>query len=148
MNFTLSTSYSHSDPLLSRQGAAFDHIESLPSHNLVIWTNGSAPFLFGKDGCDILINCSFCGAETTHSYSAELMCLSFLLKPAPFCKVFASPGSTIKSATSFLFSNSRSVLSSFFPSFLHSQANMAEPINFLFFIFSQATKSCRHISFD
>ena len=48
----------------------------------------------------------------------------FLLKPAPFCKLFAGVGSTNKSATSLLLSDSRSVLAilSSPPSFLLPQS--------------------------
>ena len=42
----------------------------------------------------------------------------FLLKPAPFCTLLAGLGSTSKSATFLLLSDSRSVLSSIFPLYL------------------------------
>ena len=54
-----------SDPPFSRQGAALAHLEFLPSHNLVLWTDGSVPFYFGKGDSGVLANCSLCGTEAT-----------------------------------------------------------------------------------
>ena len=62
--------------LLSRQGAALAHLDSL-SHDLVLWTDGSVPFPYGKGGSGVLANCSLCGAEATLSFSAGPVCLSF-----------------------------------------------------------------------
>ena len=45
---TLSSPCSRSDPRLSRQGAALAHLNSLPPYDLVLWPDGSVPFLFGK----------------------------------------------------------------------------------------------------
>ena len=56
---TLSSPCSHSDPPHSRQGAAVAHLDSLPPHDLVLWTDGSIPF--GKGGSGVLANCSLCG---------------------------------------------------------------------------------------
>ena len=60
---------------LSRQGAALAHLDSLPPHDLVLWTDGSVPF--GKGGCGVLANCSLCGTEATLSFSAGPVCSSF-----------------------------------------------------------------------
>ena len=49
---TLSTPCFRSDPPHSRQGAALAHLDSLPAHDLVLWTDGSVPF--GKGGSDVL----------------------------------------------------------------------------------------------
>ena len=101
---TLSSSCSRSDLPLSRQGSALAHLDSLSPHNLVLWTDGSVPFPFGKDSSFVLVNCSLCGTETTLSFSTGPVCSEvFLLKPAPFCTLFADLGSTNKSAISFLF---------------------------------------------
>ena len=62
---TLSTRCSRSDPPLSRQGSALAHLDSLPSHDLVLCTDGSVPFRFGKGGSGALANCSLCGIEAT-----------------------------------------------------------------------------------
>ena len=48
-----------------------------PPHNLVLWTDGSVPFPFGKGGSGILANCSLCGTEATLSFSAGPVCSSF-----------------------------------------------------------------------
>ena len=98
---TLSSPCSRSDPPHSRQGAALAHLDSLPPHDLVLWTDGSVPFLFGKGGSGVLANCSLCGTEATLSFSAGPV---FPLKPAPFCTLFAGLGNTIKSAIFLLFS--------------------------------------------
>ena len=74
---TLSTLCSRSDPPLTRQGAALAHLDSLPSHNLVLWTDDSVPFAFGKGDSGVLANCSLCGTETTLSFSAGAVCSSF-----------------------------------------------------------------------
>ena len=62
---------------LSCQGAALAHLDSLSPHDLVLWTDGSVPFPFGKSGSGILANCSFCGTEATLSFLAGAVCLSF-----------------------------------------------------------------------
>ena len=74
MEFTLSSPCSRFDPLFSRQGAALAHLDSLPSHDLVLRTDGSVPFNFGKSGYGILANCSLCGTEATLFFSAGSVC--------------------------------------------------------------------------
>ena len=64
-------------PPHSRQGAALAHLYSLPPHDLVLWTDGSVPFPFGKGGSGVLANCSLCGTEATLSFSAGPVCSSF-----------------------------------------------------------------------
>ena len=68
---------SRSDPPHSCQGVALTHLDSLPPHDLVLWTDGSVPFSFGKSGSSILANCSLCGTEATLSVSAGPVCSSF-----------------------------------------------------------------------
>ena len=51
---TLSTPCSRSDPPLSRQGAALAHLDSLPHHDLVLWTDGSVPFPWFRRFCQLL----------------------------------------------------------------------------------------------
>ena len=58
---TLSSPCSRSDPPHSRQGAALAHLDSFSPHDLVLWTDGSVPFPFGKGGSGVLANCSLCG---------------------------------------------------------------------------------------
>ena len=77
---TLPTPCSRSDPPHSRQGAARAHLDSLLPHDLVLWTDGSVPFPFGKGGSGVLANCSLCGTEVTLSFSAGPVCLSFSAK--------------------------------------------------------------------
>ena len=74
---TLPTPCSRSDLPLSRQGAALAHLDSLPPHDLVLWTGGSVPFPFGKGGSGVLANCSICGTEATLSFPAGPVCSSF-----------------------------------------------------------------------
>ena len=74
---TLSSPCSRSDPPHSRQGAALAHLGSLPLHDLILWTDGSVPFPFGKGGSGVLANCSLCGTEATLSFSAGPVCSSF-----------------------------------------------------------------------
>ena len=66
-----------SNPPLSRQGAALAHLGSLPPHDLVLWTDGSVSFPFGKGGFSVLANCSLCGTEATLSFLAGPVCSSF-----------------------------------------------------------------------
>ena len=73
---TLSSSCFRSDPSLSRQGVVLAHIDSLPPHDLVFWTDGSIPFPFSKGGSGVLANCFFCGTEATLSFSAGPVCSS------------------------------------------------------------------------
>ena len=75
VEFTLSFPCSRSDPPLS-----LAHLNSLPSHDLVLWTDGSVPFPFGKGGSGVLANCSLYGTEATLSFSAGPVCLSFSAK--------------------------------------------------------------------
>ena len=44
---------------------------------MVLWTDGSVPFPFGKGGSGVLANCSLCGTQTTLSFSAGPVCSSF-----------------------------------------------------------------------
>ena len=94
---TLSSPCSRSDPPLSRQGAALAHLDSLSPQDLVLWTDGSIPFPFGKGGSGVLVFCSLCGTEATLSFSSSPV---FPLKPAPFCTLFAGLSSTNQSAIS------------------------------------------------
>ena len=73
---TLSSPCSRSDPPHSRQGAALAHLNSFPTHDLVLWTAGSVPFPFGKGGSGVLANCSLCGTEAIFLFSAGPVCSS------------------------------------------------------------------------
>ena len=72
------TPCSRCDPPFSLQNASLDHLDFLPPHNLVIWTDGSVSFPFAKKRSVVLANCSLCGAEATLNFSATSVCPSFL----------------------------------------------------------------------
>ena len=76
---TLSSSCFHPDtPLfLSRYDVALAHLDSLPHHDLALWTDGYVPFPSRKSGSGILANCFVCGTEATLSFSAGPVCSSF-----------------------------------------------------------------------
>ena len=74
---TLSSSYSNAGPPLFHHDAALAHLDSLFSHDVLIWTDGSVPFPFGKGGSGVFANCSLCGTETTYSFSAGPVCSCF-----------------------------------------------------------------------
>ena len=123
---TLSSPYSRSDPPHSRQGAALAHLDSLPPHDLVLWTDGSVPFPFGKGGSGVLANCSLCGTEATLSFSAGPVCSSFSAEACAILHALCWSQQHHKVchfSSLLLLSDSRSVLAtlSFPPSFLLSQ---------------------------
>ena len=74
---TLTSPCSRSDLPLSRQGAALAHLDFLIPHDLVLYTDGSVPFPFGKGSSGVLDNCSLCGTEATLFFSAGPVCSSF-----------------------------------------------------------------------
>ena len=77
-----------------------------PPYNLVLWTNGSVPFPFGKGGSDVLAGCSlFVAPRPLFPSQQAQYAQASLIKPAPLCKLFAGFGSTNKSTTSLLFSS-------------------------------------------
>ena len=80
--------------------------DSLPPHDLVIWTDCSFPFPFGKSGSGILANCSLVRLSPLFPFQQAQFAKVFPLKPVRFCNLFASFGSTKKSATSLLLSDS------------------------------------------
>ena len=121
---TLSTPCSRSYPPLFRQGAALAHLDSLPSHDLVFWTDGSAPF--GKGGSGVLANCSLCGTEATLSFSACPVCSSFSAEACAILHALCWSGRHHKVchfSSLLLLSDYRSVLATLSspPSFLSSQ---------------------------
>ena len=123
---TLSSSCSRSDLPLSRQGAALAHLDSLPSHDLVLWTDGSVPFPFGKGGSGVLANCSLRGTEATLSFSADPVCSSFSAEAYAILHALCwsrQHQQACQLSSLLLLSNSRSVLAtlSFPPSFLLPQ---------------------------
>ena len=73
----LSSPCSRSGLPLTRQGAALAHLDSLPPYDLILWTDSSVSFPFGKGSSGVLANCTFCGTEATLSFSAGPVCSSF-----------------------------------------------------------------------
>ena len=123
---TLSIPCSRSDPPLSRQGAALAHLDSLPLHDLVLWTDGSVPFPFGKGGSGVLANCFLCGTEATLSFSAGPVYSSFSAEACAILHALCwsrQHQQVYHFSSLFLFSDSRSVLATLSspPSFLLSQ---------------------------
>ena len=128
---TLSFSCSRSDPPHSRQGAALAHLDSLPPwlslppHDLVLWTDGSVPFSFGKGGSGVLANCSHCGTEATLSFSAGPVCTSFSAEASAILHAlcWSRQHHKVCHFSFLLLSDSRSVLATLSspPSFLLSQ---------------------------
>ena len=101
---TLSSPCSRSDPPHSRQGAALAHLDSLPPHDLVLWTDGSVTSPFGKGGSGVLANCSLSVAlRPLFPFRHAQFVPVFPLKPVPFCTLFAGLYNTNKSAISLLF---------------------------------------------
>ena len=125
---TLSTPCSCSDPPHSRQGAALAHLDSLPPppNGLVLWTDGSVPFPFGKGSSGVLANCFLCGTEATLSFSAGPVCSSFSAEACAILHAlcwFRQHHKVCRFSSLLLLSDSRSVLATLSspPSFLLSQ---------------------------
>ena len=125
MESTLSTPCSRSDPPLSCEGAALAHLDSLPPHDLVLWTDDFILYPIGQRGSGVLANCCLSVAlRPLFPFRQVPYVQVFPLKPAPFCTLFAGRDSTNKSAISLLLlSDSRSVLATLLspPSFLFPQ---------------------------
>ena len=97
-----------------------------PPHDLVLWTDGSVLFPFGKGGSSVLTNCSLCGTEATLSFSTGPVCLSFSAEACAILHALCwsrQHQQVCHFSSLLLLSDSRSVLatSSSPPSFLLSQ---------------------------
>ena len=127
MESTLISSCSSSDPPHSRQCASLAHLDSLPPHDLVLWTDGFVPSPLGKVGSGVLANCSLCGTEATLSFSAGPVCSSFSAEACAILHAFCWSRQHQQvchfSFLLFLF-DSRSVLSSIFPFTSNSVADL------------------------
>ena len=142
---TLSSPCFRSDPPHSCQGAALAHFDSLPPHDLVLWTNGSVPFPFGKGGSGVRANCSLCGTETTLSFSAGPVCSTFSAEACAILHALCWSRQHHKVchfSSLLLLSDSRSVLSSTFPVISNSVADLAGTV-FSLLLFYQATMGPR-----
>ena len=101
-------------------------ILTLSPHDLVLWTDGSVPFPFGKGGSGVLANCSLCGTEATLSFSAGPVCSSFFTEACAILHAFCWSWQHHKVchfSSLLLLSDSRSVLAtlSSLPPFLSYQ---------------------------
>ena len=103
---TFSASRNRFDPLLSRQGAALTHLDSLLPHDLVIQTDDSLPFSLEKTALVSWPTTFFLALRSLSPFWQAQYAQVFPLKPAPFCKLFAGLGRTNKYATSLLSSSS------------------------------------------
>ena len=141
---TLSTPCSCSDPFLSRQGAALAHLDSLLPHDLVLWTEGSVPFPFGKDGSGVLANCSLCDTEATLSFSAGPVCSSFSAEACAILHAlcWSRRHQQVCHFSFLLLSDFRSVLSSIFPFISNSVADLAGTV-FSLLLFYQVPMGSR-----
>ena len=123
---TLFSPCSCSDPSHSCQGAALAHLDSLLPRDLVLWTDGSVPFSFGKGGTSVLANCFLCGTEATLSFSAGPVCSSFSAEACAILHALCwsrQHQQVCHFSSLLLLSDSRSVLATLSspPSFLLSQ---------------------------
>ena len=84
---TLSSPCSRSEPPHYCQCAAFAHLDPLPHHDLVIWTDGFVPFPFAKVGSGVFANCSLCGTKIILFFSV-----------GPVCSIFSAEASGILQA--------------------------------------------------
>ena len=120
---------------------------TLTFSSLIIWYSGQTAlflFLLAKTAPAYLPTAFSVAPRSLFSFRQAQFVQVFLLKPAPFCVLFAGLGSTIKCATSLLLlSDSRSVLSSIFPSTTNFVADLAETA-FSLNLFYQATMGPRH----
>ena len=86
---------------------------TLSLYDLMLWTDGSVPFPFGKDGSDVLANCSFCGTEDFFSFTTGLVCSSFSAQACTIQQAFCcyrQHQQICHYSSLFLLSNSRSAL--------------------------------------
>ena len=86
---------------------------------LMIWCSGQMPlflFLLAREAPAYLPTAHSMALRPLFHFQQAQYAEVFLLKPVPFCTLFAGLGSTNKSAISLLLYDSRSVLSSIFPS--------------------------------
>ena len=102
------------------------HLDSLPSHDLVIWTDGSVFFLSGKSGSGVLANCSFCGPEATFFHLVGSVCSSLSAEARAILQALCwsrQQQQVCHFSSLFLLSNCHLVLATliYFPSFFLRQ---------------------------
>ena len=116
-------------------------LDSLLPHDLVLWTDGSVPFPFGKGGSGVLANCSLCDTEATLSFSAGPVCSSFSTEACAILHALCwsrQHQQVCHFSSLFLLSDSRSALSSIFPLISNSVADLAGTV-FSLLLFYQTT---------
>ena len=112
---TLSFSCSCSDPPLSWQDVALDHLDSLPLMICYSELTALLHYLLARAAPASLPTALFVALKSLFPFQQAQYAQVFLLKPVPFCTLFAGLGSTNKPAISLLLLvDSRSVLSSVF----------------------------------
>ena len=124
---TFSSSCSCSDLPLTRQGVVLACLDSLPPHDLMLWTDACIPFRFDKGGSGVLANCSLCGNEATLSFSAGSVCSSFFTEACAILHALCwsrQHQQTCHFSSLLLLSDSRSVLATLSspPFFLSSKS--------------------------
>ena len=110
---TLSSPCSCSDLPLSLAKVQLSPTLTLSPHDLVLWTDGSVSFPFGKNGSSVLANCSLCGTEATLSFSAGPVCSSFFAEACAILHALCwsrQHQQVCHFSSLFLLSDSRSVL--------------------------------------
>ena len=148
---TLSFLRSFSDFSLFRQGATLVQFDSLSPHDLVICTDGSVSFPFGKSGCGVLANCSFYETESTFFSSAGSVASGFSAKACPIlhalrwsqqhqqvCRPFLFPSPSLRLS---LYPR-RFLLPSIFLFTLNTLADLAGTV-FSFLLYSPVTMGLR-----
>ena len=126
MESTLSSIYYASDPSLTQLDSP---------HHMIWWSGQTALFLFLEKSVLASLPTALSVALRPLLFSRPSMFKFFLLKPAPFCKLFSGLGSTNKFATFLLLSGFRSVFFSVFPFTLVS---LAETVFFLLLFYQAA----------
>ena len=123
MKFTLSSSRSRSDPLSPAKVRLSPTLTLSP---FMIWYSGQTALfllLLARAAPAYLPSALSVASKSLFPFQQAQYAQVFLPKPAPFCTLFTSLGSIIKSATSLvLLSDSRSFLTSIFPSTPNSLA--------------------------
>ena len=97
MESTLSSPCFRSHPPLSCQRSTLVHFDSLPPHDLILWTDGSVPSVLWRTPTAFSV-----APRPLFPFKQAQYAQVSPLKPAPFCKLFAGLGSTNKPSTSFL----------------------------------------------
>ena len=139
-----------SDIPLSRQDAALAHLDSLPSHDLVIWANKSVPIPLAKTSLAYLLTAHFVTLRPPFPFRHAQFVEVFWLKPV--CTILqALRWSRQHQQVCHFFSlplpfDSRSVLSSVFPFTSNSLADLAETV-FSLLLYYQAAMGARTFIF-